>query len=193
MDSFINQESNHGIMDEHPSSYSDVSSETVSSNSDVFEDVDSSSASSSVSSSTSKESKSSLHDMSSLLQQLPFKRGISKHYNGRSQSFSCLSNATCLEDLTKHVKPLNKKLKYCKSYAVFDVNHGSKHRAVAARSNTSLSSSKLIKKASRGSCSSLCAKRNGSFLDHRSLVPPPHKSDGSSCFNTQAPLFALGV
>ncbi|XP_057809285.1 protein OXIDATIVE STRESS 3-like [Salvia miltiorrhiza] len=54
-----------------------------------------------------------LQDMSSLLLQLPLKRGLSKHYNGKSQSFTSLSDVKSLEDLAKQENPFNKKLKIC--------------------------------------------------------------------------------
>ncbi|KAL8532254.1 hypothetical protein ACS0TY_008745 [Phlomoides rotata] len=54
--------------------------------------------------------------MSSLLLQLPIKKGLSKHYNGKSQSFTSLSNVKCVEDLVKQENPFKKKLKTCKSY-----------------------------------------------------------------------------
>ncbi|KAK4837192.1 hypothetical protein QYF36_003517 [Acer negundo] len=63
-----------------------------------------------------------LLDMSSLLHQLPFKRGLSKHYQGKSQSFTSLSEVTCVEDLAKPENPNNKRLKSCKSYAVIAEN-----------------------------------------------------------------------
>ncbi|XP_054789632.1 protein OXIDATIVE STRESS 3-like [Prosopis cineraria] len=43
----------------------------------------------------------SLGDMSSLFQQLPIKRGLSRHYEGKSQSFTSLASVRRLEDLVK--------------------------------------------------------------------------------------------
>ncbi|XP_047318254.1 uncharacterized protein LOC124921626 [Impatiens glandulifera] len=61
---------------------------------------------------------SPLTDMSTLLQHLPIKRGLSKHYDGKSQSFTSLSSVKCLEDLPKVENSYNnkKKLKSCRSY-----------------------------------------------------------------------------
>ncbi|CAA2999626.1 Hypothetical predicted protein [Olea europaea subsp. europaea] len=110
MDSFFNTENKNWIMDEEKfqdcvSSSSSTSSE--SSESDLFEEVNSS----------DQHANGPLQDMSSLLQQLPIKRGLSEHYNGKSQSFTSLSNVRCLEDLAKPENPYNKnkKLKSCKS------------------------------------------------------------------------------
>ncbi|KAJ0968895.1 hypothetical protein J5N97_021772 [Dioscorea zingiberensis] len=55
--------------------------------------------------------------MSSLETQLPsLKTGLSKHFQGKSQSFTSLANVRSLEDLVKPEKPY-KKLKSCKSFA----------------------------------------------------------------------------
>lgn len=48
-------------------------------------------------------------------------RGLSKFYNGKSQSFTSLASAKSLEDLAKRVNnniiiPQRKKMKCCKSY-----------------------------------------------------------------------------
>lgn len=60
---------------------------------------------------------SSFLEMSSLVAQLPpMKRGLSKHFQGKSQSFTSLASVRSLEDLVKPERPL-KKLKPCKSFA----------------------------------------------------------------------------
>ncbi|XP_027076462.1 uncharacterized protein [Coffea arabica] len=213
MDSFVlNQQSNHGIMDEekkgldHDGAVSSSSEVSSSEDSDLFEEVNSSASSSTPTSPTSASASSSsdqltsgdsgpLQDMSSLLQELPFKRGLSKHYNGKSQSFTSLANVRSLEDLAKPENPYNKKLKSCKSYGVFERHHGSPGHPTARSNHHSCTSSPRLmsKKASRGSCSSLCLKRNSSFIGNRPPLPPPHSSTSTSSFTSQTPLFALGV
>lgn len=216
MDSFVlNQQRNHGIMDEEKkgldhddavSSSSGVSSAASSEDSDLFEEVDSSASSSTPTSPTTASTSSSsgqltsgdsgpLQDMSSLLQELPFKRGLSKHYNGKSQSFTSLANVRSLEDLAKPENPYNKKLKSCKSYGLFESHHGSPgHPTSRSNHHGGTSSSRLMsKKASRGSCSSLCLKRNSSFVGNRPPLPHPHRSPSTSSFTSQTPLFALGI
>ncbi|CAI9110333.1 OLC1v1010339C1 [Oldenlandia corymbosa var. corymbosa] len=214
MDSFVlHQQSNRGIMDDvllvkkpagaddavcSPSS-SEVSSVVSSGDdSDLFEEeVNSPTSDSSASASSSGDniqlaasqfSSGPLQDMSSLLQELPIKRGLSRHYNGKSQSFTSLANVTSLEDLAKPENPYNKKLKSCRSYGGLFESHGSTsihHKG---------SSSRLIsKKTARGSCSSLCVKRNSSFLGSRPPIPPPHRSASTTNFTSQRPLFALGI
>ncbi|GLJ43967.1 hypothetical protein SUGI_0916620 [Cryptomeria japonica] len=42
-----------------------------------------------------------LYHMSSLTAALPCKRGLSKFYGGKSQSFSCLEDVTCIDELAK--------------------------------------------------------------------------------------------
>ncbi|RWR90496.1 TPRXL protein [Cinnamomum micranthum f. kanehirae] len=115
-----------------------------------------------------------LYQMSSLMEQLPFKRGLSKHFQGKSQSFTSLSDVRCLGDLAK---PESKKFKYCKSYSG-DLDS---HRSYS----TKPTSRTISKKASRGSCSTLHAKRN-SFLNNR----PPISPHRTSTLCNKAPLFA---
>lgn len=210
----IRVESKKGIMDDDDkrnsrvSDLSDVSSVVSSDDSDNLfeEEVNSNESSSSSSSSGSSPTAAAaaatgpLQDMSSLLQELPFKRGLSKHYNGKSQSFTSLSNVRCLEDLAKPENPYNKKLKSCRSYGgglmLQEIGrHGSLLKKTASRGSGS----------SSHCSSSLCVRRNqstGGFLGNNRRtppVPPPsHRSSTSgsssrSNFATQTPLFALGV
>lgn len=89
--------------------------------------------------------------------------------------------------MAKPENPYNKKLKSCKSYGVFLEGFKSNNLNPPIRSN---SSSRLSSK--RGSCSSLRAKRNGSFLGNKNSRPPvpPHTSTSATSFTTQTPLFA---
>ncbi|GAA0158459.1 hypothetical protein LIER_15477 [Lithospermum erythrorhizon] len=197
--SLINQQNNHGIMDEDCcviSSSSDESNVLSSDYSNVFggdEDEDEVNSSGSCSSpksnsSGSKSPTAPLQDMSSILQELPIKRGLSKHYNGKSQSFTSLANVSSVEDLVKPENPFNKRLKSCKSYGLLDMHRSSQpHR--------SASSSRLISKKamslSKGSCSSLSSiRRNGSFHGNRPPIPPPHRTNSTTSFTSQTPLFA---
>ncbi|XP_059634885.1 protein OXIDATIVE STRESS 3-like [Cornus florida] len=85
-----------------------VSSVTTSSSSisDMVEDATSSTSS----------SYGPLYELSDLMDQLPIKRGLSKHYKGKSQSFASLASVKSLEDLAKKGSPYKKKMKSCKSY-----------------------------------------------------------------------------
>lgn len=154
----------------------------------------SSSSSSASNSSGERASTSPLHDLSSLMHQLPLKRGLSKYFQGKSQSFTSLSKVMSLEDLAKPENPCNKKLKSCKSYGgLLSAAQNHKSSSHLPRAN---STSRLITKRassnSRGSCSSLGAKRTPSFVGNRPPTPssPPHGSTSTlSSFSNQNPLF----
>ncbi|PKU62240.1 uncharacterized protein LOC110095060 [Dendrobium catenatum] len=180
-DSFIPQIS-HGIMDEQEEDLGSFSSfdeddevgvlSMNSSSSDLMED-----ANSSPSNDNLEEEDGSLFEMSNLIAQLPLKRGLSKHFQGKSQSFSSLCNVRNLEDLAKPDRPYKKKLKSSKSYGGgLDC-----HKAL------SFARGSLIKKPFRGSFSSLGPKRH-SFLSNNRPPIPPQRSSGS--LSSQALLFA---
>ncbi|KAL8137026.1 hypothetical protein V2J09_003027 [Rumex salicifolius] len=58
-----------------------------------------------------------LYELSELKTHLPIKRGLSKYYAGKSQSFTSLANVKAVEDLPKKENPFNVKMKNCRSYA----------------------------------------------------------------------------
>ncbi|KAL2516308.1 uncharacterized protein Fot_30279 [Forsythia ovata] len=74
-------------------------------------------ASSSASSSQSVNSSGALFDLSDLMEELPIKRGLSKFYEGKSESFTSLTMVNSLEDLMKKGTPYKRKMKSSKSYA----------------------------------------------------------------------------
>lgn len=107
------------------------------------------------------------------------RKGLSKHFEGKSQSFTSLSKVTCLEDLAKPENPFNKKMKSCRSYMTLS--------RVLPPPTRSASSSKLFTKttsSSRASCSSLSNS-------NRPPTHPSHTNGGSSgaAFSNQTPLF----
>ncbi|KAL8494138.1 hypothetical protein ACS0TY_025068 [Phlomoides rotata] len=58
-----------------------------------------------------------LYDLADLIAQLPIKRGLSKFYNGKSQTFASLSNLNGDEDLgKKEMSGIRQRMKSCKSY-----------------------------------------------------------------------------
>jgi len=63
----------------------------------------------------------SIYDMSGMTAHLPAKKGLSMYYQGKSQSFACMSQVRSLEDLQKKEKP-TRKIKPCKSYATLANN-----------------------------------------------------------------------
>ncbi|MFS7974315.1 hypothetical protein Hanom_Chr09g00867211 [Helianthus anomalus] len=89
------------------SNLSSSSSTTTCSSSCSFDTTDDASSSNS--------SRSSLYDMSDLMSHLPIKRGLSKFYHGKSDSFTSLARVTSIEDIPKKEKMSHKK-KMKKSY-----------------------------------------------------------------------------
>ncbi|KAF8651706.1 hypothetical protein HU200_032987 [Digitaria exilis] len=69
-------------------------------------------------------------EMASLLTQLPIKRGLSKFFDGKSQSFASLAAVGGLEDLPK---PPAKRLKTSRSCGVGLKDGGRKKQAIRAR------------------------------------------------------------
>ncbi|XP_010914897.1 uncharacterized protein [Elaeis guineensis] len=105
------------------------------------------------------DAKGPLDELSSLMAQLPFKRGLSKYYQGKSQSYSSLSDVRCLADLPKKETPYRRKMKSCKSYA------GGLDGSPESNLDPGTSSKTISKKASGGSCASSIARS-------RSKPPP---------------------
>ncbi|WOG99175.1 hypothetical protein DCAR_0518523 [Daucus carota subsp. sativus] len=66
-------------------------------------------------SSASGNSSGSLFDLTDLIPQLPLKKGLSKFYQGKSQSFTNLSRVKSIEDLPKIRSPYNNRKKLMKS------------------------------------------------------------------------------
>ncbi|CAL5393625.1 unnamed protein product [Camellia sinensis] len=115
-------------------------------------------------------------------------RGLSKHFQGKSQSFTSLANVRCLEDLAKPENPYNKRLKTCKSYGgLLDSHRSSSHLHLCRTTSSSRfiskgASSSSSLSSSRGSFSSLIAKRPP--------LIPAHRSTSTSSISNQTPLFA---
>lgn len=105
----INCDSTAAVDSAKEDSTSSSNSLLSSTSSDLIEDANSFSSSSS-------SSNGPLYQLSDLMAQLPLKRGLSKYYQGKSQSFTSLANVESLEDLAKKENPCKKKIKLCKSY-----------------------------------------------------------------------------
>ncbi|CAL9059279.1 unnamed protein product [Musa banksii] len=141
------------------SSFCGDSDDSVSSSSSNAVDDATSSASSSA---LRLDSQGPLFELPSLMTQLPIKRGLSRYFQGKSQSFTSLSDVRCIEDLAKKETPCGKRMKTCRSYAAgLDAaqrpcfSPGPRRKALA-------------KKASRGPCASLLARSSSS-----NLIKPP--------------------
>ncbi|KAB2024296.1 hypothetical protein ES319_D06G078000v1 [Gossypium barbadense] len=137
---------------------SDNSIYSISSSSDMVED-----ASSATTSSSSSSSNGPLYELSDLMAQLPIRRGLSKYYEGKSQSFTSLASVRSIEDLPEKVLgPLNirPKMKSCKSYGW----------GLGGHKNKSYSPKATISKkgcSSRGCFMSSLGKRNSSSVVNR--------------------------
>lgn len=69
---------------------------------------------------------------------LNYRRGLSKHYDGKSQSFTSLANVGSLEDLAKPDRSFKKRLKLCKSYGGnldCHIAHSPKSRAITKKAS----------------------------------------------------------
>ncbi|KAG9456488.1 hypothetical protein H6P81_000996 [Aristolochia fimbriata] len=116
------------------------------------------------------ESDGPIFELSSLMASLPIKRGLSNFYQGKSQSFTSLSEARSVEDLAKRETPYGKRMKTCKSYA----GGLHCHRSYAPGAYTR----RITKKSSRASSySSLSGKRNSSFTAARPPTPLARNSN----------------
>ncbi|KAK4361860.1 hypothetical protein RND71_017101 [Anisodus tanguticus] len=119
-------------------------------------------------SSSPSTSDEALYDLSSLMSQLPIKRGLSKFYQGKSQSFTSLSRVTSLEDLIKKESPYKRRMKSCKSYGA----------GLDSYKSYTLPKATILKKNSRSSSfSASCTNGKASFIS-RSRAPliPVHRT-----------------
>ncbi|KAL2243285.1 uncharacterized protein LOC105157697 [Sesamum indicum] len=136
-------------------------SSSISSSDDTADDA-SSSASSSFSSG------GALYDLSEIMQQLPIKRGLSKFYQGKSESFTSLARVGSIEDLAKKVIPNRRHhLKASKSYGT-GLNNSYKPYT--------LPKPIISKKTTRGSSFSSFLSKRGSFVTSKPPLTALHKN-----------------
>ncbi|CAL4947531.1 unnamed protein product [Urochloa decumbens] len=109
----------------------------------------------------------SLYDLSSMMAQLPVKKGLSKYYDGKSQSFACMSEVRCLEDLRKKETPY-KKIKPSRSYVALDEEQECHMPCPNSRG--------LAKKTSGSSCANLAARNSSKNMLYRPPAIPVNKS-----------------
>ncbi|XP_038991555.1 uncharacterized protein LOC120114843 [Hibiscus syriacus] len=78
--------------------------------------------------SSSSSSNGPLYELSEIMAQLPIKRGLSKHYEGKSRSFASLASVKSVEDLPKRAISFGgSEMKSCKSYGWgLDGHHNSR-------------------------------------------------------------------
>ncbi|KDP40850.1 hypothetical protein JCGZ_24849 [Jatropha curcas] len=143
----------------------DNSSNTVSTSStsdladdDDDDDDDASSPTSTLLSPSSNSNNGPLFQLSDLMSHLPIKRGLSKYYQGKSQSFTSLSIVTSIEDLPKKESPCRRKMRASKSFG----------NGLDAYKPYTLPKPIISKKVSRSSLSSsfFPGRRGNSFLNN---------------------------
>ncbi|XP_022715052.1 uncharacterized protein LOC111274574 isoform X1 [Durio zibethinus] len=140
--------------------YSRSSQGSISSSSDLVDDASSSTSNSSTN------CNGPLYELSELMAQLPIKRGLSKYFQGKSQSFTSLSSVKSIEELAKKETPYRKKMKACKSYG----------GGLDTHKLYTLPRATISKKVSRNSMSSLSFPgRRSSFLGGRPPLIPVQK------------------
>ncbi|XP_031255771.1 lisH domain-containing protein C1711.05-like [Pistacia vera] len=163
----------HRDDDDHEDAYTNMSSSSSSSSlgdSSITNSHGSTSSSDLVDDASSSNSSSNsnngpLFEFSDLMAQLPIKRGLSKFFQGKSQSFTSLSRVKSIEDLAKKESPYRKKMKTCKSYA----GGLDSHKSYVLDPKATIS-----KKSSRSSYSSLSFPgRRISFLANSRPPPAP--------------------
>ncbi|KAJ9167890.1 hypothetical protein P3X46_019480 [Hevea brasiliensis] len=127
---------------------------------DLVEDASSSTSSSSSSSTLISHTNGPLYELSELMAQLPISRGLSKFYQGKSQSYTSLASVKSLEDLAKKVTtvtPYRSKIKSCKSYAgALDVQKCYSPKATISKRGSSSRGSLLSSLGKRGSLAGDC-------------------------------------
>ncbi|OVA12471.1 hypothetical protein BVC80_1791g39 [Macleaya cordata] len=147
------------LCDSISSRSSSITSFSSSSSLDLEEDASSSNMSSSSSSSLSSLN-GPLYELSDLMAHLPIKRGLSKHFDGKSQSFTSLSNVSCIQDLAKRGTHFGKKIKTCKSYGGgLDIHKTISKKSSSSRGSFGSSLGKRISSIGSPRPSSIPAKR----------------------------------
>ncbi|KAG8075511.1 hypothetical protein GUJ93_ZPchr0006g45443 [Zizania palustris] len=101
---------------------------------------------------------------------LPVRAGLSKYYQGKSQSFTSLYNARCVEDLAKKTTPFITRMKLHRGHGVGADQSSKSRHAPGPRSKT------IAKKTSRCSSNLLLSRASSTNLLHSSGKPPAHQS-----------------
>lgn len=151
-----NMEINEDNVYNSPSSSSIGESTISNSNSTCSSSIETTDDASSSPAKCTSASDGALSDLSTLMAQLPIKRGLSEYYEGKSESFTCLARVTSLEDLPK--KGTHHSRKMMKSYKSY-----------------TLPKPNIFKKASRSSFLSSCyTTRKSNSSINRSRPPLIH-------------------
>ncbi|KAJ6803123.1 uncharacterized protein M6B38_138190 [Iris pallida] len=114
-------------------------------------------------------------DKSSLLSHLPLRRGLSKYYQGKSESFSSFSDVGCVGDLAKKETPYKRKMmKTCRSYAggLDEHNYGPSSGGTPHKSITTIPNKATTNSRGNGACASLIARTSSLFSSGHGKPPP---------------------
>ncbi|XP_020587837.1 uncharacterized protein LOC110029751 [Phalaenopsis equestris] len=106
-----------------------------------------------------------LCDLSSIMADLPIKRGLSKFFEGKSKSFSSISEAKCIEDLAKKEHPYNKRMKFYKR----NENSYMNQKPYNAPNQ---SSRVILKNAQRNCCVSMLGRSRSSSFFYKNKASP---------------------
>lgn len=110
------------------------------------------------------------------------RRGLSKYYQGKAQSFTSLAKVNSLEDLVKPENPYNKKLKSCRSYG------GKMHETQRAKCTPSAISRRRLHTTGSSYSVSTAERGSSNFTRSRPQIPP-HRSTSSNNIPNQTALF----
>ncbi|KAF7831172.1 cell wall integrity and stress response component 1 [Senna tora] len=117
-----------------------------------------------------------LSDMSSLLHQLPIKRGLSRHYDGKSRSFTSLASVRSLEDLAKKPEERRRNAAMCRRSMNALSRHICKREWHSSNNPRNYSSSLSASKRINSSVNN--------FMATRPPIPPPHHTHRRSTTST---------
>uniref|UniRef100_A0A0E0LCM8 Uncharacterized protein n=1 Tax=Oryza punctata TaxID=4537 RepID=A0A0E0LCM8_ORYPU len=118
-----------------------------------------------------------LYEMAApLLAQLPLRTGLSKYYQGKSQSFTSLCNARCVQDLAKKTTPYITRMKL-----QLQRGHGVADRSSNLRCAPGPCSKTMAKKALRCSSDRLLSRRGSTSLFTAAAAEHLHTRARKSC------------
>ncbi|KAK8654686.1 hypothetical protein V6N13_107293 [Hibiscus sabdariffa] len=98
-------------------------------------------------STSSSSSNGPLYELSEIMAQLPIKRGLSKHYDGKSRSFTSLASIRSIDDVPKKTISFRDrtKVKSCESYGwELDGRHNNNHKAFSPKATVTKKSSSRV-------------------------------------------------
>ncbi|KAL0319316.1 UNVERIFIED_CONTAM: hypothetical protein Sangu_2087800 [Sesamum angustifolium] len=141
-------------------------SSSISSSDDTADDASSSPSSSF----SSLNSGGALYDLSEIMEQLPIKRGLSKFYQGKSESFTSLARVGSIEDLAKKATPHRRHHHHLKASKSYGTGLNNSYKPYT------LPKPIISKKTTRGASFSSFLSKRGSFVTSKPPLTPLHKN-----------------